>query len=70
MVGKKTWTKKNLNLKIGDCFVCKKIYYANDGGWIINAEKKVFCEQHKEGIESCFDKYLKSKSKTKSVMDW
>jgi len=49
MVGKKkTWNKKKLNLKVGYCSVCNKIHYNTSSGWIINAEKKVFCEDHKE----------------------
>lgn len=71
MVGKKkTWTKKKLNLKIGYCSVCNKIHYNTSSGWIINAEKKVFCEDHKENSISCFDKYLQPKTQNKSVMDW
>jgi hypothetical protein len=72
MVGKKkTWNKKKLNLKIGYCSVCNKIHYNTSSGWIINAEKKVFCEDHKEDSISCFDKYLTNqKTQTKSVMDW
>tara|TARA_A100000172_G_scaffold59130_3_gene38781 strand:- start:1511 stop:1639 length:129 start_codon:yes stop_codon:yes gene_type:complete len=30
------------------------------GGWIINAEKKYFCHDGRDG--SCFDKYCESRS--------
>tara|TARA_R100000700_G_scaffold498_1_gene1216 strand:- start:337 stop:534 length:198 start_codon:yes stop_codon:yes gene_type:complete len=31
----------------------------NEGGWIINAEKKHYCHDGRDG--SCFDKYIKEK---------
>ena len=41
---------------------------SNEGGWIVNAEKKYFCEAHKKDIKSCFDKYLEKK--IISLTDW
>ena len=38
--------------------MCKRQLLSNEGGWIINAEKKRFCEHYGENTESCFDKYL------------
>ena len=46
------------------CHFCKKEHTSNEGGWIINAEHKVFCETHTEGVSSCFDKYLKRRTVT------
>ena len=39
--------------------MCEKELLSNDGGWIINAEKKHFCEHYGENTESCFDQYIK-----------
>ncbi len=41
---------------------------SNEGGWIINAEHKYFCETHKEDTKSCFDEYLEKK--TIPFNDW
>ena len=49
-------------MKCGECHICKKEHYSEIGGWIINAEKKLFCETHTEGKESCFDEYIKRKT--------
>ena len=69
MVGKKkTWNKSNKVIKCGECHICKKPLMSNEGGWIVNAEKKYFCEPHKEGVKSCFDEYLKRK--TIPFNDW
>ena len=69
MVGKKkTWNKSKLYMKCGECHICKKEHYSEIGGWIINAEKKLFCETHTEGKESCFDEYIKRK--TIPFNDW
>ena len=57
MVKKKTWSKRNLTLVCGYCVMCKKQLLSNEGGWIINAEKKHFCHHYNNGL-SCFDKYL------------
>ena len=46
----------------------KKEHTSNEGGWIINAEHKLFCETHTEGVSSCFDKYLKRR--TVHFNDW
>ena len=35
--------------------MCERELLSNDGGWIINAEKKYFCHDGKDG--SCFDQY-------------
>jgi hypothetical protein len=37
--------------------MCKRQLLSNEGGWIINAEKKRFCHHYDGGL-SCFDKYL------------
>tara|TARA_R100000541_G_scaffold37294_1_gene45229 strand:- start:168 stop:383 length:216 start_codon:yes stop_codon:yes gene_type:complete len=58
MVRKKTWSRNNLTLVCGYCVMCKKQLLSNEGGWIINAEKKHFCEHYGENTESCFDKYI------------
>ena len=42
--------------------ISAKEHTSNEGGWIINAEHKVFCETHTEGVSSCFDKYLKRRT--------
>ena len=57
MVKKKTWSKRNLTLVCGYCIMCKRQLLSNEGGWIINAEKKRFCHHYNNGL-SCFDKYL------------
>ena len=62
MVGKKkTWNKSKTTIKCGECHICNKPLISNEGGWIVNAEKKYFCEAHKKDIKSCFDKYLEKK---------
>jgi hypothetical protein len=38
--------------------MCKRQLLSNEGGWIINAEKKHFCEHYGLNTESCFDKYI------------
>ena len=58
MVKKKTWSRNNLTLVCGYCVMCKRQLLSNEGGWIINAEKKHFCHDGKDG--SCFDKYINS----------
>ena len=58
MVKKKTWSRKNITIVCGYCLMCKRQLLSNEGGWIINAEKKYFCH-HYNGGESCFDKYCK-----------
>jgi|TARA_X000001388_G_C2165115_1_gene97677 hypothetical protein len=62
---KATWKKpKQQSIRLcGRCFVCKKELYSNEGGWIINAEKKFFCHKHLEKEISCFDKYLNRDNK-------
>lgn len=65
---KKTWNRNNVSRVVGACHFCKKEHTSNDGGWIINAEHKVFCETHTEGVSSCFDKYLKRR--TVPFNDW
>ena len=55
---RKTWSRKNITLVCGYCLMCKRQLLSNEGGWIINAEKKYFCH-HYNGTESCFDKYCK-----------
>jgi len=58
MVKKKTWSRNNLTLVCGYCVMCKRQLLSNEGGWIINAEKKHFCEHYGLNTESCFDKYI------------
>jgi hypothetical protein len=55
MVKKKTWSRRNITLVCGYCLMCKRQLLSNEGGWIINAEKKYFCHDGKDG--SCFDQY-------------
>ena len=58
MVKKKTWSRKNITIVCGYCLMCKRQLLSNEGGWIINAEKKHFCEHYGENTQSCFDKYI------------
>ena len=51
----KTWNKSKALLICGWCNVCQKELLRNEGGWIVNAVKKHFCHDGKDG--SCFDKY-------------
>ena len=63
---KKTWNKTKERVFIcGWCNVCQKELLNNEGGWIINAEKKHFCHDGRDG--SCFDKYAKEKLNAKSL---
>ena len=58
---KKTWSKKkNAVFFCGRCESCNKELTSDMGGWIINAEKKYFCHDGRDG--SCFDKYCESRS--------
>ena len=57
MVKKKTWSRKNVVIVCGYCLMCKRQLLSNEGGWIINAEKKYFCH-HYNCTESFFDKYI------------
>ena len=57
MVKKKTWSRRNITIVCGYCLMCKRQLLSNEGGWIINAEKKYFCHEGRDG--SCFDKYCK-----------
>ena len=57
----KTWNKTKSVMAAGWCNVCKKEMLSNAGGWIVNAEKKHFCHDGKDG--SCFDKYIKTLSR-------
>ena len=58
VVKKKTWSRKNITIVCGYCLMCKRQLLSNEGGWIINAEKKLFCEHYGENTQSCFDKYI------------
>ena len=60
---RKTWDKKQAILTCGWCHVCEKELLSNAGGWIINADKKYFCHEGREG--SCFDNYCQRKLKEK-----
>ena len=56
VVRKKTWNKnRHREFVCGYCDWCKKELLNTMGGWIINAEKKHFCHDGREG--SCFYKY-------------
>ena len=46
MVKKKTWSRKNVVIVCGYCLMCKRQLLSNEGGWIINAEKKYFCHHY------------------------
>ena len=61
MARKKTWieARKNVSIQCGTCLMCDKPMMSNEGGWIINAEKKYFCERHRTNEHSCFDEYLR-----------
>ena len=64
---RKTWNKtKDRIFVCGYCNMCEKELLNNEGGWIINAEKKYFCH-HYNGTESCFDKYIKEKHYARSL---
>ena len=52
----KVWDKSKALLICGWCNVCQKELSSNEGGWIVNAEKKHFCHDGHDG--SCFDKYI------------
>ena len=52
----KVWNKSKALIICGWCNVCQKELLSNEGGWIINAEKKHFCHDGRDG--SCFDKYV------------
>ena len=69
MVKKKTWSKRNLTLVCGYCMMCKRQLLSNEGGWIINAEKKHFCHDGRDG--SCFDKYchIKKEAQCQDTME-
>tara|TARA_R100000655_G_scaffold80514_1_gene119937 strand:- start:115 stop:318 length:204 start_codon:yes stop_codon:yes gene_type:complete len=63
---KKTWNKtKNRTFVTGYCNKCKKELLNTMGGWIINAEKKHFCHDGRDG--SCFDKYIKEKNNVRQI---
>ncbi len=56
----KTWNKaKNKTFVCGYCDWCKKELLSDEGGWIINLERKYFCHNGKD--ELCFDKYINHK---------
>ena len=39
--------------------MCDKVLMSDEGGWIVNANKDYFCENHRANEHSCFDEYLK-----------
>ena len=60
MAKKKSWVRSKEKLIIcGNCEVCNKELTSDMGGWIVNAQKKRFCHEGKDG--SCFDKYINVK---------
>jgi len=63
-MSKKTWKKQDKVFICGWCNTCKKELLNNEGGWIINGEKKHFCHDGRDG--SCFDKYCNDKEKEKA----
>ena len=62
---KAIWKKsKQQSIRLcGRCFICKKELYSNEGGWIVNAEHKFFCETYSSNVDSFFDKYLNKDNK-------
>ena len=61
---KKTWNKSKVRVFIcGYCNYCNKELLNNEGGWIINGEKKHYCHDGRDG--SCFDNYCQRKLKEK-----
>ena len=66
---KKTWSRKNIEFVCGYCFSCNKELLNTMGGWIINAEKKHFCHDGRDG--SCFDKYcnIKKEAQCQDTME-
>ena len=57
---RKTWNKaKNKTFICGYCNWCEKELLSDEGGWIINLERKYFCHNGKD--ELCFDKYINYK---------
>jgi hypothetical protein len=44
--------KKIKEFHVGNCNVCNKEHKTTNGGWIINAEHKLFCHGF------CFDLYV------------
>ena len=61
---RKTWNKtKDRIFVCGYCNMCEKELLNNEGGWIINGEKKHFCHDGRDG--SCFDNYCQRKLKEK-----
>ena len=66
MVRKKTWNKnRHREFVCGYCDWCKKELLNTMGGWIINAEKKHFCHDSRDG--SGFDKYIKEKNNVRQI---
>ena len=59
MKKKKGWSKRKMVRICGICNQCGKEMLSDAGGWIINAEKKHFCHDGRDG--SCFDKYCHTK---------
>ena len=58
MKPKKTWNKSKDRVRLlWNCEDCNKELLSNEGGWIINASKKYFCHDGRDG--SCFDNYCK-----------
>jgi hypothetical protein len=49
--------------------MCRKELLNNEGGWIINGEKKHFCHDGRDG--SCFDKYchIKKEEQCQDTME-
>ena len=66
---RKTWNKtKDRIFVCGYCNICEKELLNNEGGWIINAEKKHFCHDGRDG--SCFDKYCHKKRRHNAGTLW
>ena len=69
MLKRKTWNKtKYREFICGYCDWCKKELLNTMGGWIINAEKKHFCHDGRDG--SCFDKYCLTKRRHNAGTLW
>ena len=65
---RKTWVRnKTTVLLCGKCEECGRELLSNEGGWIINAEKRYFCHNGRDG--SCFDNYCQRKLKEQKDAD-
>jgi|TARA_R100000081_G_C4670543_1_gene92294 hypothetical protein len=60
-VVRRTWNRTKRRVFVcGYCVECNKELLNIDGGWIINAEHKHFCDDGKDS--SCFNNYIRRKN--------